>query len=169
MEPINEFSFVTHDGPYEQWPEKTELLRHGQRTGAFIPGYVIEAQYRCMHGVLLVTSYDCPFEESNDFILLTDEYTLLAHTQLVVPYGSYLLHAHWPLDSHQLRLHYHTRLFYTLSIKPPSGLFGSRFRLSLQCEGALRSDARANASVAELERQLESVRDTLGRTASSAG
>ena len=110
MEPIHEFSLATHDGPYEQWPERTPLLRLGQPTGAQLQGYVIEAQYRCAHGIVIITSHDFPFEESNDFFLLSDEYTLLAHAQLSVPYGSYLLHAHWPIDAVQLRLHYHTRL-----------------------------------------------------------
>jgi hypothetical protein len=157
MEPIHEYSLATHRGPYDQWPDRTALLYNGQPTGAQLQGYVIAAQYRCAHGLLLITSYDCPFEESNDFYLLSEEYTLLAHAELVVPYGSYLLHAHWPIDSVQLRLHYHTRLFYTLRIKPPSGIFGSRFALTLQCEGALVGDKRARESVADLERQIEGI------------
>ncbi len=153
MEPILEFSLASHDGPYDQWPDRTPLLRNGQPTGARLQGYVLEAQYRCVHGIVLITSYDCPFEESNDFYLLSDEYTLLAHTQLVVPYGSYLLHAHWPVDAARLRLHYHARLIYTLSIIPPSGMYGSRFAFTLQCEGAMSGDDRARASIAGLEQR----------------
>ena len=61
------------------------------------------------------------------------------------------------MDANRLRLHYHTRLFYTLGITPPSGIYGSRFALTLQCEGALTGDARACASVAGLERQWDGV------------
>lgn len=161
MEPIQEFSFARHDGPYEQWPDRIPLLRNGVPTGARLQGYVVEAQYRCVYGNLLITSYDCPFEESNSFFLLTDEYTLLAQIRLAVPYGSYLLHAHWPVDAWQLRLHYQPRLIYTLTIKPPSGVFGSRFSFALQCEGALTGDSRARESIADLERQLVGIAEHL--------
>ena len=37
------------------------------------------------------TSYDCPFEESQEFLLLDCEFRLLCNKRLEVMYGSYLL------------------------------------------------------------------------------
>ena len=71
MELQQRFSLAKHVGPYEHWPARTALLCDGVPTGTQIEGYVIEAQYRCEAGHLLITSFDCPFEESNSFTLLT--------------------------------------------------------------------------------------------------
>ncbi len=46
------------------------LIVDGEASGQRVPGYVIDAQYRCAAGTLLVTSFDCLFEESNTFLLL---------------------------------------------------------------------------------------------------
>lgn len=63
MERIDLFTLEKHDGPYEFWRPTTELWLNGKPTGSRIPGYVIEAQYRCGTRYLLATSWDCPFEE----------------------------------------------------------------------------------------------------------
>ena len=78
MEPIELFSLAKHDVPYEEWPSRTELLVERAAVGVAIPGYVIEAQYRCGPGHLLITSYDCPFEEASTFIPLGTDYSVLA-------------------------------------------------------------------------------------------
>ncbi len=157
MQQIDSFTLARHSGPYEEWPALTKLLRDGAPTGGEIPGYVIEAQYRCEYGLLLITSYDCMFEESNDFLLLDDEYRILARRSLMVPYGSFLLNAHWPVSAHSLRLHYYTRLFYVLTIKPPGGLFRRAYSLQLDCDHDADRDQRSAASVAELEARVAAI------------
>lgn len=157
MQALTVFSLAPHSGPYEKWPVLTPLLRDGVPTGAEIPGYVIEAQYRCEHGLLLITSYDCPFEESNDFLLLDDDYRILARKSLVVPYGSFLLNAHWPVSAQALRLHYYTRLFYVLTIKPPGGLLRRGYSLQLDCDHDADRDPRSAASVADLEARVAAI------------
>ena len=157
MQSIHCFSLARHSGPYEEWPELTALLRDGVPTGAEIPGYVIEAQYRCEHGLLLITSYDCMFEESNDFLLLDDDHRILARKSLMVPYGSFLLNAHWPVSPHSLRLHYYTRLFYVLTIKPPGGLLRRTYSFDLDCDHDAASDPRSAASMANLEARVAAI------------
>jgi len=154
METIKAFSLAKHEGLYETWPRRTRLYFNGGDTGSEIPGYIVEGQYRCSDGYLLITSHDCPFEESNDFLLLGDDFQILARTQLAVPYGSFLLNAHWPVSSHSLRLHYYERLFFTLSVENRSGLFRSRPRLVLKPFDEPENDAAASASIAELQRRL---------------
>lgn len=159
MEAQQRFSLAKHEGPYERWPVKTALLCDGVPTGTQIEGYVIEAQYRCAHGHLLITSFDCPFEEANSFTLLDDRFQVLAEAKLGVMYDSFLLNAHWPLDGHTLQLHYDMRCFYRLHVDPPGGLLRRRHRLRLtRDDRAWPDDPRAAASVHALEHRLAAVR-----------
>jgi hypothetical protein len=73
MRVFDSFSLPKHEGPYKSWPLTTELWLDGRPTGTRIPGYVIEAQYRCGDRYLIATSWDCPFEEMQTFVLLSPE------------------------------------------------------------------------------------------------
>lgn len=156
------FLLAKHEGPYERWPVKTALLCDGLPTGTQIEGYVIEAQYRCVAGHLLITSFDCPYEEANRFALLDERFQVLATTELRVPYGSFLLNAHWPLDAHTLRLHYEIRRFFRLRIVSPGGPLRRRPRLELvRDEHAWTDDPRAAVAVRDLEDRLAALRAEL--------
>ncbi|MEC5385148.1 hypothetical protein VVD49_05400 [Uliginosibacterium sp. H3] len=120
MEAISILSLEKHDGEYKDWPKLTRLYCNGIDTGRKIPGYLIEAQYRCAEGYLLVTSQDCPFEESNDFLLLDAHFDLIATAGLLVPYASFLINEHWPLSDRSIRIHYYGDLFMDLAIEDPS-------------------------------------------------
>jgi hypothetical protein len=162
LQPITTFSLATHTGRYENWPLRTPLFADGVPTNATVPGYVIDGQYRCDDGYLLITSWDCPFEESYDFVLLSDDFRQLSHATLGVPYGTYLLHAHWPLDDRSVQLHFQTSQFYTLSIRPP-GRLRRRPHLTLVHHVVAPSDERSRASMAELEASLAEIRAALER------
>lgn len=157
MEPIDCFRLATHSGPYTSWPERTRLLRDGVETTTQVPGYEIEAQYRTGGGFLLVTSFDCPFEESNAFLLLDDRLNVIGKRELLAPYGSFLLHAHWPIDASTLALHYYDDLFYTLHVRPPRRFIGRHPRLSLRRCLHWRQDPR-------MQQSLEVLRERLART-----
>lgn len=68
MKSLERFGLAKHNGPYKRWPKDTELLSDGVSTGKKIPGYFIEAQYEHAQGFLLVTSWDCLFEETPTFL-----------------------------------------------------------------------------------------------------
>jgi hypothetical protein len=121
MNPIDSFSLAKHDGPYETWPDRTRLFYDGKNTAVEIPGFIIEAQYRCRHGFLLITSQACPYEESNDFILLDLALKLVATKELGRAYCSFLLEAHRPIGPDTLLLEYNEGLFFTLSVRPRLG------------------------------------------------
>jgi hypothetical protein len=118
MQPITLFSLATHEGPYETWPLKSPLLANGLDTGQSIPGFVIEGQYKCPAGYFLITSYDCPYEEANDFLLLNDRFETIARNGLGVIYSSFLLEKHRPLSDTELELVYGDGLTYKLAIEP---------------------------------------------------
>ena len=84
---------------------------------------------------------------------------MLATCELLVPYGSFLLNAHWPLDAHTLPLHFEMRRFYRLHIVPPGGLLRRRHRLKLKRDDrAWVDDPRAAAAVHDLETRLAALR-----------
>jgi hypothetical protein len=120
MKEVDQFTLETHGGPYETRPLVSRLFESGQATPAQLPGYVIEGAYRCGEGHLFITSWDCPFEESNDFTLLNEDYKIVATAGLGSMYTSYLLEKHWAISDHAIRLRYDTDIFYTLSVEPIS-------------------------------------------------
>jgi hypothetical protein len=117
MQAIAGFSLEQHDGPYEKWPLRSRLFHEGRDTGARVPGYVIEAQYQCAQGYLLILSYDCPYEEANDFVLLGPDYRRLASRRLGAPFGSCLIESHHPVAADALVLRYFREVYFHLSIR----------------------------------------------------
>ena len=152
---IDKFSLETHPGAYECWPKCSRLFFNGVETGTRLPGYLIEAQYQCATGYLIITSQDCPFEESNDFFLLTPEFLVLTHKELMVPFQSFLLHAHWPISDKAVRLHYQGNLFMTLSIRQSWGITGRKPTLVMEKFARPNEDPQAVASMTDLEQRLQ--------------
>lgn len=97
LQEIDIFSLETHDGPYEKWPLKTRLLKHGAPTSLTLPGYILLHQYKTKAGYFLfVTDWDCPYEEMTHFILTDEHLRIRSSRQLGGPYISYLLTAFSP-------------------------------------------------------------------------
>lgn len=155
MQPITRYSLEPHAGPYARWPLTSRLRMDGVPLDAQVPGYVIEAQYDTPHGVLLVTSFDCPFEESNAFVLLDAQHRVVAQRALLAPYASWLLDAHWPEGPTTLALHYHVGVFMRLEILPRRRFLLPRARLRLRRVHA--PDAAMRAAQARLEAALEAI------------
>lgn len=130
MQAISCFTLEKHRGPYEYWPRCSRLFKDGRDTGIAIPGYIIEAQYACSAGYLLITSHDCPSEEANDFLLLSEDFKLLARHDLAAMYRTFLLQSHSAEGDHRLILDYQNGL--RLVLKLSKGWFGLRWRLRLQ-------------------------------------
>lgn len=93
---INDFSLETHEGVYEEWPDKSRLFKGGEYVGRKISGYQIERQFQSGNYYFIVTSYDCPFEEQCDFILLNENYKQIAQRSLI-PWG----YSSWNLKTHE--------------------------------------------------------------------
>ena len=105
MERVDIFTLAKHDGPYDTWPLTTELWLNRQPTAARVPGYVIEAQYRCGNRYLLATSWDCPFEEMQTFVLLSPEFKELERRFYGAPYVSVWLKGHEPIGPDTVAFH----------------------------------------------------------------
>lgn len=91
MNPSSRFSLQDHNGPYESWPLKSRLLADGMPTPASLPGYSLLHQFETSEGYLLVTDWDCPFEEMTHFTLLNFTFRVLCSRRFGAPYASWLL------------------------------------------------------------------------------
>jgi hypothetical protein len=155
MQQISRFSFEYYDGAYEQRPLLSFLLVDGQNVQKKIHGFCIEAQYQCDGCYLVITSMDCPYEESNHFMLLDLEFNVVATANLAVPYHSFLIHRHWAISSKAIRVHYYDELFYSASIEPALFGWGKRKRIVLVHDKNFDSDPQAlNAIRDEKEKKV---------------
>jgi predicted metal-dependent HD superfamily phosphohydrolase len=117
-----------------------------------VSGYVIDGQYRAGDRYLLIISYACPYEESNEFLLLNDAFEIIAESSLgPVPYASYLLAAHWPVSASAIRLHYYDSEIYELRIGNDTAADGKGCRLTLQQIHDYQNDERSANAVVDLQ------------------
>ncbi|UXU86791.1 hypothetical protein [Burkholderia sp. S-53] len=102
MKPVDRFTLETHDGPYESWPSRTHVLVGGVRAGLAVSGYVLLRQFETPAAYLLVTDYDCPFEEAVTFTLVSkDPLKLRAQRTVGAMYAScHLDDITWSDDRH---------------------------------------------------------------------
>ena len=130
MRLINSFTLVQHLGEYEQWPLATEVLLDGQASGKQIPGYVIEAQYAHDNYYLLVTSWDCPFEEAQTFVLLSHDLSVLDKKTIGAAYSSIWLQGHEPQGENAVMFHCDGDLDVLATILPKGKLSLTKFERS---------------------------------------
>lgn len=88
---IDRFTLEKYEGPYEEWPLGSRLFLDGESTGISLPGYVLLHQFETPYGYVLVTDWDCPFEEATQFALVSKQLRLLSCRWLGRPYQSFLL------------------------------------------------------------------------------
>lgn len=153
MEQISRFSFEKYDGLYEKRPLLSFLFVDGQNVQKKIHGFCVEAQYKCDDGYLVITSMDCPFEESNHFMLLDFQFNVVATANLIVPYNSFLIHRHWAISRNAIRIHYYDALFYTASIEPAFLGWGKRKRIVLVRDKNFASDPEALNAIRDQKEQ----------------
>ncbi len=91
MTPINRFTLEKHDGPYETWPLRSRLSLDGRPTDISLPGYTLLHQFETSDGYILVTDYDCPFEEITNFALVSKQLRLQSCRWLGWMYETFLL------------------------------------------------------------------------------
>ncbi|MDH5657664.1 MAG: hypothetical protein OEZ34_17245 [Spirochaetia bacterium] len=130
MKEIEDFSLEGHQGPYEKWPLKTRLFYKAEETGTFISGFVIEKQYSLNNEFyFLIASYDCPFEESNEFYLLDKNFKIKSRRSLIFPYESYLLMNVEIFNEKELLLEYASKVTYKLTLHPGASWFQRKIKL----------------------------------------
>jgi len=82
MRRIERFTLLAHTGDSDAWPLDSPLLADGELTSERVPGVEIVEQFEIIAGYLLVTDYDCPFEETFHFILLDHQLRTVSRRSL---------------------------------------------------------------------------------------
>ena len=100
MKKITRFTLEKHDGPYETWPLRSRLFLDGAPTKLSLPGYELLSQYETSTGYILVTDYDCPFEEITNFALISKHLRLISCRWLGWMYETFLLERIEWIDEH---------------------------------------------------------------------
>jgi hypothetical protein len=155
METIGAFSLEQHTGDYADWPLRTRLYIDGRETETCVPGFRIDAQYRCHAGYLLVLSWDCPYEESSEFVLLDPRFRILAHATLGQPYASYLLDSQWPCAPDALIAHYNGEQFFRVSLVAPRWWRGWRIRIAPYADAT--ADPQVQAAIGTSRARLAEI------------
>jgi hypothetical protein len=89
---ITRFSLEKHRGAYEKWPRQTRLLADGVMLDLAINGYTLLKQFETEAGYLLVTDFDCMYEEVISFTLIDRACTrVLSNRQIGAPCQTYWL------------------------------------------------------------------------------
>ena len=117
METTTRFSLEQHAGPYESWPLRSRLFVDGQACGVHVPGYKLLHQVALPSGNLLVTDFDCPFEEATSFVLLDRNSRLMCTRTLSIPYGSYKLDKMDWVDDRHARISFQDNDRWSLTIR----------------------------------------------------
>lgn len=131
MQKINIFSLQAHLGEYKNWPLKTLLQKNGESTTTYLPGYEVLYQFELPAvEYLLITDWDCPFEEATEFILLDSTLKILAKRKLAVPYGSFLLENLQVLNEHTIHLEFDNKDYWQLSVMPKPARASPFFNLN---------------------------------------
>ena len=121
MQAIQCFSLAKHSGEYKDWPLKTPLFLNGEPTSLAIPGFQLLHQFQLQSGdYLLITDWDCMFEEATEFLLISNDFKISARKTLGAPYASFLLDTVEILNSNQLKVTIFENDYFLLTIKPPN-------------------------------------------------
>jgi hypothetical protein len=94
MKSISRFALEKHDGPYETWPLRSRLTLDGKPTDISLPDYTLLHQFETSNGYILVTDYDCPYEEITNFALISKQLRLQSCRWFGWMYENILARAH---------------------------------------------------------------------------
>ncbi|MBF0410189.1 MAG: hypothetical protein HQM10_22785 [Candidatus Riflebacteria bacterium] len=127
MEKVELFSFEKHEGPYENWPPLSRLYFNNRLTSVSLGGYAILAQLKFEHGYIIVTDYDCPFEEMTTFYYLGNDLEIIDSRQFGAPYESFLLDKIEPIGPATLRFNFYGSKQFELTVLNKPEFFSRSF------------------------------------------
>src|SRR5262245_51918272 len=136
MRPIDRFTLEKHDGPYETWPLRSRLSLDGRPTGISLPGYTLLHQFETSNGYIVVTDYDCPFEEITNFALISRRLRLQSCRWIGWMYETFLLERIEWIDARTFTAFFHGNLCCRFTIRS-WGIPYMRPRLKLQLDRSL--------------------------------
>lgn len=143
MKEISLFSFKKPHSPYEAWKLESELLMNAKHTNICIPGFFIEAQYAYKNLYLIVTSWNCCYEDSLEILLLSKELQVISKKHIGQIYSSVLLESHEVIAEDRVLFHCNHGLDILITAKsgllfpsPPILLLKMRNRTLTECNNS---------------------------------
>lgn len=136
MRPINRFTLEKHAGPYETWPLRSRLFLDGKPTCISLPGYTLLHQFETSNGYVLVTDYDCPYEEITNFALISKQLRMQSCRWLGWMYETFLLERIEWIDDRTFMAYFCGNLCCRLTVRS-WGIPYIRPRLKLQFDRTL--------------------------------
>lgn len=103
MVPIAEFALRSNLSPGAEEASRSHLLYRNHETGLLVEGVVLEQQFTCSHGYLLLTTENSPYEEGLHIYLLDRKAGVLDYLQLSHPYAAGILCNVEVVDAGQLQ------------------------------------------------------------------
>lgn len=106
MQPLQRFALEKHSGPYQAWPMRTRVIVDGTPHPTLaIPGYVLLRQYETPLGFVLITDYECPYEEAVSVTLVSRDLSSVVGTGTIgAAYGTFWLDDVEWIDAQHFRL-----------------------------------------------------------------
>lgn len=137
MQPVADYRLATPVGDDTQRPLRTPLLHaDGRPVGCSIPGCVLLHQFRVGTDCLLITDWDCPYEEVTEVLLLDAAHRPVGHRRLGGLYASWCLRRVDVVDARRLRLaFYGDDAAWQITVRPPGRWWspsGWRSRLAVE-------------------------------------
>lgn len=131
IDQFQDFSLRTPANGPDYSALNSSLLYKGQETGVDVQGIVLDHQFSLSDGYVLVTSWDCPFEEGYEVSLLNREMKLVSHKSIGPIYSSYQLDSMEVVGKSAFRLLFTNGEVYNLVVRAKQIFpFGSRLSLS---------------------------------------
>lgn len=108
LQPIHDYRLAEPPGDGAPRPLRTPLqYSDGRDTGSAVPGFVLLHQFRVGVETLLITDWDCPYEEATEVMLLDAAHRLVARRSFGAMYSSWALREVEVVDATRLRLDFH--------------------------------------------------------------
>lgn len=104
MNLIDKFSIQEYEGEYEKRPLKSLLYYCGEALGTKVSGYVVEKQFELAYYFLLLISWDCPFEEGYEIIVINKLQKIVGNYSFTPFYNGYNLCAVAELSKNHFKL-----------------------------------------------------------------
>lgn len=116
--PVNRFRLERYDRSGNSRPLCSPLYDEAGRTETLIDGCELLHQFEVPDGYLLITDYDCPFEEKTCFTLLGPSLRILATRSIGGWYSSYLLKSVEWLDERHFLVEFYGGPLLEFTIRP---------------------------------------------------
>ena len=94
------------------------LLDNDEPTRARLTGHYLRYQFELAAGFLLITDFDCPFEESTHFSLVSRNYEVLSRRALGAMYCSFVIQWLSWHDATHLQINFYQNLHWRLRVRP---------------------------------------------------